>query len=79
MLMGGNSNATTQGEIRVFQGQGAWYDSIQKRIARFTQEPVGNFETGFFTQYQEGHDKPMRRDWYVRGSFLFHNRDPRRS
>lgn len=63
-LLAGTSNSTTRGDIKVFQGQGAWFDTLQKRIARFTQEPIGNFETGFFTQYESGQDKPMRRDWF---------------
>jgi hypothetical protein len=69
-LTTGSSN-TTAGVLKPFTGTGAWFEELQKRVARFTQEPISNFEQGFFYKYEPGRDTEPRRDWYVKqGNFM---------
>lgn len=63
-LQAGFGNSTGTG-IKPFTGAGEWFEALQKRIARFTQEPVSNFEQGFFSKYDVGQDTEPRRDWYA--------------
>ena len=62
-LTDGNLNMTA-GSIKPFTGNGKWFEDILARLARFTQEPIANFEQGFFSKYDPGHDTEPRRDWY---------------
>jgi hypothetical protein len=62
-LTDGNLNMTA-GSIKPFTGNGKWFEDILARLARFTQEPIANFEQGFFSKYDPGHDTEPRRDWF---------------
>jgi len=54
----------TLGANTAFRGHGAWFENLEKRIARFTQEPVANFEGGIFNVYKSGKENEPRRDWF---------------
>ena len=62
-FMAGFANGTA-GKIKPWNGNGDWFEAVQKRIARFAQEPIDNFEQGFFLKYAVGGETESQRDWY---------------
>lgn len=74
-MQAGFGNATGTG-IKPFTGAGEWFEALQKRVARFTQEPITNFEQGFFSKYDIGQDTEPRRDWYGLATLLKRGAQP---
>lgn len=74
-LMASAFNSSTEDTVtsKPFNSNSAWYEDLLKRIARFTQEPPGNYELGIFSKYSVGAEMEARRDWYGRNQeFYFH-------